>query len=126
MSAVALQKAIYDKLTADLSYSVFDDVPSGTDYPYIVIGEDTLIDYNTNEKSGFEATLTVHSWSDYPGRKEVKEIQGAIYNALNRQELTVTGYNFVECYQEFSETFLENDGITRHGVQRFKVFYIEV
>lgn len=123
MSALELQKAIYSKLSTDLTVSVLDNVPSGTPYPYVVIGDDTLNDSSTDDFIGFQATVTIHSWTDSEGRKQVKTIQQSIFDSLNRCTLSISGFNFVSCTQEYSETMLEADGITRHGIQRFRVLY---
>jgi hypothetical protein len=47
---------------------------------------------------------------------------GDIYDSLHRASLTVTGYDVVGIDQELSETFIDADGLTRHGVQRFRIF----
>jgi len=120
-----VQKAIFDILNTGLSVPVYDDVPDNALAPYVVIGDDTFIEFDSDDISGFEATITIHSWSAYRGRKEVKELMGSIYNLLHRAEFTVTGYNLVGCDSEFSETFLESDGVTRHGVQRFRILIRE-
>ncbi len=122
MSAeLEIQKAIYGVLDGALSINVYDDVPDNAQAPYVVIGDDTFVEYDTDGETGFEATITVHSWSTYRGRSQVKNIMGQIYNALHRAEFTVSGYNLIGCDAEFSETFLESDGVTRHGVQRFRI-----
>lgn len=126
MSAeLEIQKAIYSALDSALSVPVYDDVPDNAAAPYVVIGADTLVAFDTDDGSGFEATLTIHSWSVYRGRKEIKELQGAIYDALHRAELSISGYNFLGCDSEFSESLLEADGVTRHGVQRFRILIRE-
>jgi len=120
-----VQKAVFGILNTGLSVPVYDDVPDNALAPYVVIGDDTFIEFDSDDISGFEATITIHSWSTYRGRKEVKELMGSIYNLLHRAEFTVTGYNLVGCDSEFSETFLESDGVTRHGVQRFRILIRE-
>ena len=40
--------------------------------------------------------------------------------ALDRQSLALTGHRLVLLRFEFSETMLDPDGITRHGVQGFR------
>ena len=127
-----VQKAIFDKLSTDTALSalvagVYDAVPqpadSGSDlqFPYVTIGEDTALDWDTDTSVGKGATLTIHSWSRYRGRTEVKQIQGAIYEALHLSNLSVFGYTTVLCLSEFSESMLDPDGLTRHGVQRFRI-----
>jgi len=122
----ALQKAIYDKLTASTSLmalvsGVFDHVPPKQAMPYIMIGDDTAIDWDTDNSTGFEATCTIHVWSDYRGMAQAKNIMGKIYSLMHRQTLAMTGYNVVDVCCEFEEAGVDPDGLTRHGVMRFRV-----
>ena len=121
----AIQKAIYDSLNSDTTISgmitgIFDDVNEGTAYPYIVIGDDTAINVGTKTVDALEYTLTLHVWSQYRGRKEVKEIMAAIYDVLHDADLTVQNSVLVNIRQEFEQTLVDGDGITRHGVIRFR------
>lgn len=126
MSAeLEIQKAVFTRLNNALSVPVYDAVPDNAVAPYVVIGDDTLIEFDSDLLNGFEATVTIHTWSVYRGRFEVKQLMGLIYNALHRAELNVQGYNLVGCDCEFSETFLESDGVTRHGIQRFRILIRE-
>ena len=120
---VELQKSIYTAVSA-VGYSTYDDVPTDAVYPYVVIGDDTLVDDSADDTQGLNATVTVHSFSSYRGKAEIKKIQDDIFTALDRVALPITGYVVLDCLQEFAQTFLDQDGITRHGVQRFRVnFY---
>lgn len=136
-----IQKAVYAKLIADSALAailaknvnnsslpaIYDAVPqvkdSGSDlpFPYVTLGDDTMLDWDTDTSVGKEATITIHSWSRYRGRLEVKDIQGAIYEALHLSQLNVSGYHTVLCLSEYSESLLDPDGLTRHGVQRFRL-----
>ena len=121
MNALEIQTAVYARLSAQLDTPVYDDVPQGSEYPYTVIGDDTAVEWDGDTFLGTEATLTIHTWSQYSGRAEVKGIMSSIYAALHRYSLSIAGYNTVTCTWEFAETFLEADGETRHGVQRFRL-----
>lgn len=125
MIELEVQTAIYNALSG-LSYPVYDDVPQDTQMPYIVIGDDTVSEDSTDGNIGFQVTITIHSWSNLEGRKQIKQIQGAIFNELNRQELTLNGYSFTGIEREFSQSFLESDGNTRHGVERYRLLADEV
>lgn len=109
------------------SVGIYDDVPQTADtgdnsrFPYVTIGDDTLADWSTDTSSGAEATVTVHTWTRANGRKQAKDIQGAIYNALHRQELTTPDHTFIGCEFEFAESMMDPDGKTRHGVSRFRL-----
>lgn len=132
---VEIQKTIYATLTGNaplmaLIKAVYDDVPqskAGDDsvYPYISIGEDIANPWNTDTSNGANALITLHSWSAYNGRKETKEIQDAVYNALHRQPLSVSGFSLVTMEFESATSFLDNDGLTRHGVQTFRMILDE-
>ncbi|AWM37019.1 hypothetical protein GobsT_50800 [Gemmata obscuriglobus] len=133
----ALQAALYRRLTtyAPLTTAlgrpnVFDFVPPATvTAPYVVIGEDTLTDWDTKTDPGWDGTLTIHVW-DYQkaGRKSVKTLLGHVYDALHRQEsaLAVTGFLLAELrWDGFQATFQEagiegeNDHYY-HGVTRYR------
>ena len=124
-AALAFQGAIYDLLAVDLAGDPVDgriyDAPSqDATFPYVTIGDDTAIDFSTMTGDGEELTLTLHAWSRYPGRKEVKTILGAIKTSLHNQVLTVAGQNVVKVYFDGSETLQDQDGQTWHGVIRFR------
>lgn len=121
---IELQTAIIGALYA-VGYPVYDDVPQDTAAPYIVIGDSTLNQFDADGRSGFDCLCTIHSWSAYRGRKEVKEMQAAIYEALHRAELTFTNYSFIGCDYEQSLTLVDADDVHRHGVQQFRVKFTE-
>lgn len=131
----ALQQAVYNKLKAATELmealaarngGLFDNVPDKTQYPRVVLGEGTLVDFDTESDFGAEQTITIHVWSDQPGQKETKQIMGLIYQALHEQEITPVGFNSIFIRREFSQTLLDGDGATRHGVMRFRSIMDEV
>lgn len=131
-----LQKAVFAALNVtaitNLVVGVFDHVPQpidagdDTQFPYITIGAGRVSEFDTDDVLGFDARVEVHVWSRARGRKQTKEIQDAIYDTLHRAELTITGYHFISCDHEFAESFVDPDGLTRHGVQQFRVLFDEV
>ncbi len=48
-------------------------------------------------------------------------MMAAIYDSLHHAALTVTGFDSVLSRFDFKDIFLDPDGITYHGVQRFKI-----
>lgn len=98
------------------------DADADTAMPYILIGDDTAIPWDTETSVGAEVTLTLHVWSRYRGRLEVKQIQAEMYNALHRATIPLSGGYIVEISYEYGETLLEESGIVRHGIQRFRLF----
>lgn len=121
-----LQKAIFTKLNGNVdgldgaNIPVYDDVPQQSNYPYVQIGEETSANNGTKTLDGVEHTLTMHIWSQYRGRREIKTIMKSVYDLLHNTAISVSGASLVNVRQEFSTTLAENDGITRHGVIRFR------
>lgn len=104
---------------------IYDDVPEGTSAPYIVIGEETAIDAAVKDKDAHEHTLTLHVWSEYRGRYEIKTLMQEVYSKLHDAAITVTDASLVLIRHEFSTTLEEADGITRHGVMRFRALVFD-
>lgn len=128
--SLPLQLAVLTRLTTAMPSSrIYDDPPNQPDgmpnseFPYITIGDDTLVPWDTDGSLGVSATITIHVWSRKNGRKEAKDILGQLYTALNRQaaNLSATGYTFIDCLHEYSEVVEEVDGKTRHGITRFRI-----
>jgi|TARA_R100000149_G_scaffold29743_1_gene11423 hypothetical protein len=122
----ALQSAIYSTLNSDsnltstLGAGVFDDVTEGTDTPFVTIGEDTASEYDTKDLDGAETTINIDVWSEYKGSKECKQIMDRIHDLLHDSNISVTGFNLVNLRFEFSDIIRDPDGVTRHGVMRFR------
>ncbi len=124
----ALQKAIFAALSADAGIKaligdpprIFDHVPPQSIFPYLAIGETSSRPFDVKTNEGMEQTLTLHSWSRYRGLKEIKDIMAAVVTAVDRQALSLAGHTLVLLRFELGTTFLDSDGLTRHGVQRFR------
>lgn len=127
-----IQNAVFDALSGDstlaaLVSGIYDNVPQADDsgasaaFPYVVVGDDLITEWDTDTELGADATITIHVWSRYRGRKEVKDIQARIYEILHRANITITGYNLVGVDWLQSQSFMDTDGQTRHGVQTFRI-----
>lgn len=134
---IATQIAVYDKLKASIELSalivdVYDDVPQSDNsgnpasFPYVVIGEDIHTNIDTDLELMNQVSITVHSWSRVAGRTQIKTIQGAVKDALHRANLSHTGYKFITITEDGSQSFLDVDGHTRHGVQTFNLLIEKV
>ena len=142
MSAeLALHAAIVEKLRADAALgallaphkykpgarAVYDYVDQSdkpedaAEFPYIVVGDTTAAQWDADDFDGQEHTLTLHIWDRYRGSKRVREIQGAIYDALHRAALNVEGQHVVFCYYDFSGSVNDPDVPTEHAVARYRV-----
>jgi len=125
----ALQTTIYNALnvsaiTTTLSCGVYDEVIEGNTYPFITLGEETTIDYSTKTATGSETTINIHIWSQYKGSKQTKEIMDKVHDLLHDSNLSVTGFNLINLRFEFSDIMRDPDGITRHGVMRFRAIIL--
>lgn len=131
----ALQAAIYSRLTGYSPLTtalggskVYDHVPQGTAAPFVVIGDDTLNEWDSKTNAGWDVTITIHCWDFLKaGRKSVKTILGHIHDALHVQQgsITVTGFGLVLIRREFQQTFQETgtEGDSDryyHGVARYR------
>ena len=122
-----LQKAIYQRLMDDPALQgligdpahIFDDPPKGADYPYIVIGETKSTDWPGVE-GGLEHDIRVHAFSRYAGRREIKQIQSAVYDVLHDVELSLDGLKLVNLRFIFADVLRRTDGDIFHGVSRFR------
>ena len=115
------QKKIYEALNGVISCPVYDNAPQGVSFPYVTIGEANLTDNDTDSSQSVYISYVIHTWSQADGRKETKTIMGEIYNALHLTKFSESGYSFTENYFLSSDSFVETDGKTRHGVQTFKL-----
>lgn len=123
-----VQAAIYGvlagatALTAQLAEggsSVFDHVPQGSAFPYIVLGESAAEPLETQAGGGYDTTLDIHTYSRALGMKEAKAVMAAISDCLHGQDFAVTGQRLVFC--RLISQSLRQDSETRHGVQRFRI-----
>ena len=120
---LAVQDTIYNALVAALpDVGVYDEVSPTASFPYVTIGDDVSSEYNTATTNGWRTVVSIHSWGRNPGRGEVKGLQAQIYAALHRQELVIVGFDFMTCEFENSQSFLDADAKTRHGVQSFAIY----
>ena len=96
-------------------------MPQSTAHPYLVVGEATAAPFDSKTEDGMEQTIALHSWSTYNGMSEIKSIMDAVVAVLDRADLTVAGHDLVDIRFLSSEAKLEEDGVTRHGIQKFQV-----
>ena len=127
--ASALQQTVFNALDQsstlqNLVTDVYDFVPEGTAFPYVKIGEQTMVDNGTKNKQGTDFTIEVHTFSRYRGSVEIKNIMSVVYDILHESSLSVSGADLNNMRFEFSDIIKENDGLTTHGVQRFRVFVL--
>ncbi len=128
-----LYTIIYERLKDYLDEDVADHIKQDATYPYVQINGLDTVSNNPVDNNDYVATIDIISWSRYRGRSQVVEIMDNVYKALNKYDLdnyTVYGiarnYGISGIHQEFSKILVESDGLTRQGIQRFKLFFEEI
>ena len=112
----ALQKALYQRLTAELTVPVYDSVPDDTPYPYVTIDAENSTDAIPLTGRRRDRRLIYFSvWSDYPGQAEVKRINGEIVAALDRRPLILEAGTAIEVLVLRTESNREPDLRTYMG-----------
>jgi len=101
-------------------HRIYDDVPHGAAYPFVTMGQTSSTDWGTGSGDGEEHIMTLHVWSAYGGRGEAQVIMGAVRDALHTARLTLSGQTLVNLRQQFSDIRRESDGITIHGLLRYR------
>lgn len=109
---------------------VFEHVPQNDpdkrDFPYLVIGDGTVDEFDTDSELGQEHRLELHVFSRYRGKQEVRELQKKIYDVLNDPALTLSaGAALVLLFYEFSTIVQDPDGRTYHGIARYRAITTE-
>jgi len=136
VSAYQLQFGIYTALDDDATLSalivgIYDnpaqagDPDDDTLFPYVTISDGTSQPWDTDLDRGDEAIAEIHVWSRASNSLEAKEIQDAIYSILHRGTIVISGSVFIGSDYITQTVQRDPDGITRHGVQEFRIIYEE-
>jgi hypothetical protein len=122
----ALQQAIFATLASSSAVTdavgdrIYDAVPRGSAFPYIVIGDDHETDWSTATEPGSAHALTIHIWSRAQGRRETRLAAEAVADALNGAALAIDGHTLIDLRWLESESLRESDGETVHAQLRFR------
>lgn len=121
-----LQTALYQRLTGDTALmadvtGVYDHVPEGAGFPYLVLGEATATPQGALDRYGRRSTVTLHVWSAYRGYFEALGVVDHLLRLLERQPLAVSGHATVAVRHEQTVTMRDPDADLRHVAVRFAV-----
>ena len=114
--SVALQEAIFARLTAEVSCPVHDGAPMDSPMPYVSI--DREISRNTSPIAGRkreQRLVYLSVWSDAHGQAEVKRILGEVVAALDERRLPLTVGRAVSVRVEQADAQRDADGVTYQG-----------
>lgn len=136
------QIAVYNILKADSALmvllgttvggtqKVFDFVPDNTAFPFLVMEPKPWEDRGNYTTEGLSAELWIHTWyqpgqsGSFTGRgdKQVQLIQSRIDQLLHKQPLSISGWNTLILRRSLVDIVVDPDNVTRHGIQKFKLF----
>lgn len=104
--------------------TVWNNVPTGTAFPYVEVSSPTDRRVDTCGRFGADTLVDVHAFSQYHGDQEAADIISACQGALHFQTPTTTGHTALGVAYETGERFREtiNGIITRHHVASFRVW----
>ena len=125
---LSVQKVLLDTLRTSpvlkaLGAEIYEHVPQQARLPYLTLGEDTITAFDTSSTYGAEISAKIHTWS--LSRTETKRIQSDIRAVLHHAELSIAGYQWHYCYWVNSQSFIDADGDTRHGVCLYHLYITE-
>ncbi len=124
------QRTIYTLLSGDAalialigSGKVFDHVPDNTAYPYVVLHITPWNDRGSHNTEGFETEFQITTWYRAPGRGDLKvqDIQARIDTLLHTVDISISGWNTLVLRRTFVDILTDDDGVTKQGIQRFKL-----
>ncbi|MEL6364676.1 MAG: DUF3168 domain-containing protein [Pseudomonadota bacterium] len=123
----AVQSAVYAQLRADARVQatigdparIFDAPPETAVFPYLTIGETRVSDY-PGLAGGFEHDLRLYAYSQYAGRREVKRIMSAVYDAIHETAFDVPGFRLVNMRYVFADVLRRREPDTYQGVMRYR------
>ncbi|MEF2550001.1 DUF3168 domain-containing protein [Aurantimonas sp. A2-1-M11] len=116
-----IQGAVYAALTAaDVAGDrVYDRPPASPVFPYVVIGDEQVIDTSGTCGEAFDVFVDVHVWSRASSSAEAKTIGAQVAGTL-ATELTIADFRVVIGALETARYLKDPDGITTHGVITFR------
>lgn len=124
-----IQRTIFQLLQAALTpqgVTVYDHLPENRSYPHVVIGDDTLSDWSTDTETGVDVVLTIHTYSNVRGKRQVRRIMDAMKAALHNADPPVEDYETVLLQFQQDVIVEESDGVTWHGISRYRYLADEV
>jgi len=111
-------------LTALATGGIYNNVPQGTDYPYVEVTSPTDRREDTYGRFGAALLVDVKAISQSQGDQEAARIQDQCVRALNFQPLATTTHTTLGITWESSDRFAEivNGIRTRYHVGTFRVW----
>ena len=124
-----LQQALYARLQADPGLKAllgdpvraYDYVPPDPVFPYLTLGEMEARDHGAKGYPASTQLVTLHVWSRQRGSREVKQALSALRECLHDASFSISGLGLARCQEEFAATLTDPDGLTEHGIARYRM-----
>ena len=128
MSAeAAFQDALLARLAADAGVRavlgdparIFDAAPEGAAFPYLSVGRGVSEPAGASDTQLIAHRLTLHLWTRETGRRETKEMLGAIRAVVDDASFVLAGgFKLISCRIVYADVFRSADNRLAHGVLR--------
>jgi hypothetical protein len=121
-----LQKAVYGVLAADstltgLVTGIYEYVPQGTGYPYLVVNEITAADWSTKTSKGASCNLLLKAYSRDMQDAVLLQIMSRATDLVRAATLTMTGHSVTNITFRDMDVKRMADGITYEATAGFKI-----
>ena len=97
---------------------LYDQTPDEPVFPFLTIGEARCEPYD-GVPGAYEHEVRLRAYSRHGGRRELKEIEGAVRAAV--EALSVPGRRVAQARFVFADTFRQPDQDTFGSVLRFRI-----
>lgn len=111
----ALQIALFERLTAELTVPVYDAVPDNAAYPYVTLDYEVASNDDPLARRRDSRLFYLSIWSNYQGQMEVKRIMAQIDSALHERPLPLETGRVASVRVDRKSTNREPDGRTYQG-----------
>lgn len=113
---LAFHKAVYKLLSEGQTTPVYDDVLPKSKPPYVTIGATNIKPNGTKDKAIYDASVQLHIWSGYQGKREINSIMNDISTVLSYAKLSLEdGFQLISQDVDFYEVYSEEE-YGYHGV----------
>lgn len=122
--ALAVQKAIYERLNAALAgvAPVYDDMPGDAAYPFVDMAMQMMAPRDTLAQIGFSHSMFLSVFSAYRGKLEVETILGKIRDAMHGASFGLDDGRLVRSSVIEAQAFPDADGVTFQGAATIRLF----
>ena len=121
-------KAVYVALdaTTGLTGIISESLSNVDPFPKIWLEDGGADDWSNKDDNGLEAFVNLHVGSQKEGTKEIRGLMDKCHSALHNVDLVLANGQSVLCQFLRHDVVIDSDGITRHGIMRFKLLVSEV